>query len=461
MENKRIVCLKSSPVRRKARYVMYWMQMFKRVENNHALCFAIAQANELKLPLLVYEGLKYYYPYACDRIHQFILENSLELKERFRERGIRYLFHLERQVKERYPTVLRLAEKAAVLVTDDFPAFIIPRHNARVAEQIDIPFFAVDSNGIIPLREFNKQEYAARTIRPKIRQFLPDHLKPMKELSIDKDSSKLKVDWPDTLLPRQSIEKWVAECAINHKIKPSIFFRGGRTEAYRHLEKFLDHRLDNYAQNRNDPSVQWTSNLSPYLHFGMISPLEVALRVKARGRNELSTEAFLEELIVRRELSYNFTRFSSDYESLLALPRWVQENLSRHARDHRPFVYSLKEFEAARTHDPIWNACQQELLTVGKIHGYMRMYWGKKIIEWSRTYVEALETMIFLNNQYGLDGRNPNSWTGILWCFGLHDRPWGARPVYGTIRSMSGENLKRKVDVEGYIARVKQGMMKP
>ena len=187
----------------------------------------------------------------------------------------------------------------------------------------------------------------------------------------------------------------------------------------------------------------------------MISPLEVALKAKAAGRNELSTEAFLEELIVRRELSYNFTRFSGDYESLLALPRWVQENLSRHARDRRPSVYSLKEFEVARTHDPIWNACQQELLTVGKIHGYMRMYWGKKIIEWSRTYAEALETMIFLNNQYGLDGRNPNSWTGILWCFGLHDRPWGARPVYGTIRSMSGEKLKRKVDVEGYIARVK------
>ena len=455
MENKRIVCLKSSPVRQKARYVMYWMQMFKRVENNHALNFAIAQANELKLPLLVYEGLKYYYPYACDRIHQFILENSIELKKGFQARGIRYLFHLERQSKERYPTVLHLAKAAAMLVTDDFPAFIIPRHNDRVARTIDIPFFAVDSNGIVPLREFTKQEYAARTIRPKIRRLLPDHLKPMEKLSIDKDSSKLRVDWQDTPLLRQTIEKWVAECAINHAIKPSIFFKGGGSEAHRHLKEFLDHKLENYAQTRNDPSVRGTSNLSPYLHFGMISPLEVALKAKKAGRNELSTEAFLEELIVRRELSYNFTRFSGDYETLMALPRWVQENLSRHACDRRPNTYSLKEFEEARTHDPIWNACQQELLTEGKIHGYMRMYWGKKILEWSRTYAEALKTMIFLNNQYGLDGRNPNSWTGILWCFGLHDRPWGSRPVYGTIRSMSGENLKRKVDVEGYIARVK------
>jgi deoxyribodipyrimidine photo-lyase len=453
-EDKRTTCLKSAPVRKNARYVLYWMQMFKRAEYNHALDFAMAQANELKLPLLVYEGLKYYYPYACDRIHQFIFENSLELKDRLRSSGVRYLFHWEQNKKERFPLVEHLCRQAALLVSDDFPAFIIPRHNALIAQRIDIPFFIVDSNGVVPLNEMSKREYAARTIRPKIHRLLPKYLKPMTETRLEKDSTRLRIDWIQKEFSLRNIEKLVASCDVNHAIKPSALFRGGRSQAGRALRTFLENRLQTYATDRNNPAIDGTSNLSPYLHFGMLSSLEVALQAKQAGKDTASVEGFLEELIVRRELSYNFTKFSDDYESLEALPCWVQENLSRHAQDKRQYRYSLQQFEAGQTHDRIWNACQRELLTIGKIHGYMRMYWGKKIIECSSSHAQALETMIYLNNQYGLDGRDPNSWTGILWCFGLHDRPWGMRPIFGSVRFMSEDGLKRKFDVAGYIDRV-------
>ncbi|MEW5979173.1 MAG: deoxyribodipyrimidine photo-lyase [Acidobacteriota bacterium] len=451
--NQRVKCLKDVAVPKGSQYVLYWMQMSKRSEYNHALRFAAEQANSLKLPLVVYEGLKYYYPYACDRIHRFILENSVELQRRFKEKGICYLFRLERNRRERAPTVLQLCSNAALLVSDDFPAFIVPRHNQRVRARIGIPFFVVDSSGIVPLATFNKQEYAARTIRPKIRALLPKLLTSFDEVPVERDSVGFKLDFQNTPLSSQKIEELTAACDINHGIKSSPTFRGGCCDARDKLRIFIENKLDRYASDRNLPSVDGTSNLSPYLHFGMISALEVALAVKSSGKRAESVEAYLEELIVRRELSFNFTKFNPDYESISGLPNWVQKNLARHERDRRVRTYTLEQFEAALTHDPIWNACQHELLRNGKIHGYMRMYWGKKIIEWSRTYAEALETMIYLNNQYALDGRDPNSWTGILWCFGLHDRPWRERPVFGTIRYMSGERLRRKVDVDGYVRR--------
>lgn len=454
MFEKRVTCLKVAPIPKKARYVLYWMQIAKRAEFNHGLNFAIAKANELKLPLVVYEGLRFDYPYACDRIHQFILQNSIELTVRFNRRGIRYLFHYERNKKERTPMVMNLCRRAALLVSDDFPAFIIQRHNSRVAEYIEIPFFVVDSNGVVPLNELTKQEYAARTIRPKIQRLLPFYLRPIREETVEKDSLGLKVDCEERDVRDNEIEKIVASCDINHSVPPSPYFKGGLVEACRHLSDFLQKKLETYSHDRNDPTICGTSNLSPYLHFGILSSLQVALEAKAAHTSQNSTESFLEELIVRRELSFNFTKFAYNFESLLSLPRWAQETLASHAKDKREYVYSLREFEMARTHDPVWNACQKELLVVGKIHGYMRMYWGKKIIQWSHSPAQALEIMIHLNNQYALDGRDPNSWTGILWCFGLHDRPWGRRPVFGTVRFMSEDGLKRKFDPQGYIDRV-------
>jgi deoxyribodipyrimidine photo-lyase len=456
MEDKRVTLLKDAPVRKNARYVLYWLQINKRAENNHALNFAIEQANQLRLPLLVYEGLDCSNPYACDRFHQFILENSLELSSRLKERGLRYAFTLFQDRKDWSPVLLHLAAEAALLVSDDFPAFVIPQRNARVAAKVGIPFFTVDSAGIVPMKEMTKQEYAARTIRPKIQRLLSTCLKPMAESRIQVDSRRLKIPIEETPLGKKPTTEWVASCNINHRIGPSPIFKGGYSPAQALLRDFIENKLENYVLHKNEPSRDGTSNLSPYLHFGVLSSLDIALRVKAASYDLRSTDAFLEELIVRRELSYNFMKYSDDYESLFALPHWVQQTLSRHAVDRRSYLYTCRQFECGQTHDPVWNACQLELTATGKIHGYMRMYWGKKIMEWSKSHPEALETMIYLNNQYALDGRDPNSWTSILWCFGLHDRPWGERPVFGTIRYMSGDSLKRKVNIPGYLLRVKQ-----
>ncbi len=313
---------------------------------------------------------------------------------------------------------------------------------------------ALRGEGIIPLREFSKPEYAARTIRPKIHRLLPLYLKPVETPRLKKDSTGLRLESEDFQFDHETFEKVVFSCPINQKIKPSPLFPGGYQAGRRLLAEFLSGKLDEYVTRKNRPECEGTSNLSPYLHFGVLSAHEVALAVQASGGNPSSVEAFLEELIVRRELSFNFCRFSSNYESLDCLPRWVQATLSQHASDHHNYAYSLTQFERAQTHDNLWNGCQRELTGTGKIHGYLRMYWGKKIIEWSRTSSEALETMIYLNNQYALDGRDPNSWVGILWCFGLHDRPFGERPIFGKIRYMSAESLNRKIDVPGYLHRI-------
>ena len=455
--NKRITRLNDAPVRRSASYVLYWMQTARRAESNEALDYAITQANMLKLPLLVYEELKYDMPYACDRHHFFVLENAFELKSRLARKGIRYIFRLERSRSDRIPVVRQLSARAALTISDDFPSGYIRQRNLTTAANVNVAFLVADSNGIVPLNAMNKQEYAARTIRPKIHRLLSECLQPRSQTSLDIDSSHLKLDLEETPLASRSIEAWVAACDIRHDVPRSSLFKGGYSQVRHRLMEFTNSKLNAYSQNRNNPSLDGTSGLSPYLHHGVISSREVVQQIKAAGKDTTSTEAFLEELIVRRELSYNFTKYNDDHEEISGLPRWVRQNLSKHAQDRRLHIYTLRQFEFAQTHDSIWNACQLELSSTGRIHGYMRMYWGKKIIEWSRTYSEALQTMIYLNNQYAVDGCNPNSWTGILWCFGLHDRPWGERPVFGTIRYMSSDSLRRKVDVGSYIERVQQG----
>jgi deoxyribodipyrimidine photo-lyase len=456
ISEKRIACLKSAPVRKQGEYVLYWIQSTKRAENNFALSYAIEQANDLKLPLLVYEQVSCSYPYACDRLQQFILENARELGPRLQARGARYFFNLEKDRRQRLRRLPEFAASAALLVTDEFPAFLPPRQTRWLTARVEVPVFAVDSCGIIPLAEMDRQEYAARTIRPKIQRRLPEHLKPVPTPRLQIDSTGLPLPPGNFDFCGRPLAETVASCPIDHQVSPSKFFPGGYRAARTLLANFLRHKLADYAVRKNRPEWEGTSNLSPYLHFGVISPQEVALSVQALGGGSPSVEVFLEELIVRRELSFNYCKFNPGYEALEGLPRWAQATLTRHAMDRRSHLYSLEQFETAQTHDPLWNACQTELLTSGKIHGYLRMYWGKKILDWCRTPAEALEIMIYLNNQYALDGRDPNSWVGILWCLGLHDRPFGERAVFGQIRYMSGESLTRKIDVPGYIERVRQ-----
>lgn len=435
----------------KGRYVLYWMQIFKRAEFNHALNFAIQEANRRRLPLVVYEGLKYYYPWASDRIHAFILEGVEEKRRAFSDRGIKYIFYLQKDENSPKQIVKKLAENAVILVTDDYPCFIIPEHNQSISKKLNLPVYAVDSNGIIPMSLFDKEEYAAYTIRPKIKKLLPYYLKPFREEEVLVAADNLQLDCPDTEVNSGNIAELVSECAIDHSVKPSRFYHGGTNNARKRLKKFLKEILPNYAETRNKPEIDGSSRLSAYLHFGFISSLEVALAVLDTEAPKESKEAFLEELIVRRELSFNFTRHNPKYSSIEALPDWALKTMQKHASDRRDFIYSLKELENAQTHDELWNAAQREMLVTGEMHNYIRMLWGKSVIAWTSSYNEAFEILVHLNNKYCLDGRDPNSYAGILWCFGKHDRPWMERPVFGKIRYMSSASTGKKFNADKYI----------
>ena len=449
--NERVVQLNEAEQNPDARYVLYWMQMFKRVDNNHALIFAIRKANELQLPLVVYEGLKYYYPWANDRLHTFILEGVEEKRTTFDKLGIRYNFYLQKDKHSPKKTVARIAKDAALIVTDDFPCFIIPGHNKTIAEKATVPVFAVDSNGVIPMSKFEKEEYGAYTIRPKIKKLLPDYLKPITPEKIAIRVADIKVECPDTIVTAGNIATLVAECDIDHSVKPSQVYHGGTANGRKRLKKFLADILPDYETARNKPDRDGSSRLSSYLHFGFLSPLEIALAVIDADAPQSAKDAYLEELIVRRELSYNFTSHNPQYDSLESLPEWAQKTMREHIDDERPVIYSLEQLEAAATHDELWNASQREMVATGEMHNYVRMLWGKNVIAWTRSYEEAFAILEHLNNKYCLDGRNPNSYAGILWCFGKHDRPWMTRPVFGTMRYMTSGGTGKKFDSKKYI----------
>ncbi|MEQ1643136.1 MAG: deoxyribodipyrimidine photo-lyase [Pyrinomonadaceae bacterium] len=450
--NERVVALNDKPINPNARYVLYWMQMFKRVDNNHALIWAIRKANELKLPLVVYEGLKYYYPWASDRIHTFILEGVEEKRLQFEGLGIRYIFYLQRDAGSPKNTVAALAKDAALIVTDDFPCFIIPEHNRRIAERAEIAVHAVDSNGIVPMSKFDKEEYAAYTIRPKIKKMLDRYLVPLANETVEHSRIDLDIDSDfETLATSENIPNLVAECDIDHSVPASTVYHGGTANGRERLKTFVKDILCNYDKARSKPEQDGSSRLSSYLHFGFLSPLEIALAVRDADAPQESIDAYLEELIVRRELSYNMTRFNDTYDSLAALPDWVHKTMRKHAGDERQFTYSLEQLERGETHDELWNAAQREMVVTGEMHNYVRMLWGKNVIAWSPTYEIAFETLVHLNNKYCLDGRNPNSYAGILWCFGKHDRPWMEREVFGQIRYMTSGSTGKKFDSKKYI----------
>ncbi|QQS31604.1 MAG: deoxyribodipyrimidine photo-lyase [Acidobacteriota bacterium] len=450
--NERVVQLNDKPINNKGRYVLYWMQMFKRTHANHSLIWAVRKANELNLPLVVYEGLKYYYPWASDRIHTFILEGVEEKRREFERLGIRYLFYLQQDASSQKNTVARLARDAALIVTDDFPCFIIPEHNRRIAERAEIAVHAVDSNGVIPMSKFDKEEYAAYTIRPKINKLLDRYLVPVPEETVEVSSIGIDIDDSfETIVSSENIARLVAECEIDHTVPPSNIYHGGTANGRKRLGKFVRDILCNYSEARNKPDRDGSSRLSAYLHFGYLSPIEIALAARDSDAPQESKDAFLEELIVRRELSYNMTRHNPHYDSLAALPPWAQKTMREHAADERQYLYSLEQLEAGETHDELWNACQREMVRTGEMHNYVRMLWGKNVIAWTPNYETAFETIVHLNNKYCLDGRDPNSYTGILWCFGKHDRPWFERPVFGQMRYMTSGSTGKKFDSKKYV----------
>lgn len=431
MEKERLHNLNTKPLRQEGTYVLYWMQAAQRAEWNHALEYAILKANELCKPLLVFFGLTESFPEANLRHFAFLLEGLKETEEKLRKRGIQMVVLHTDPCKG----VLRFAREAALVVTDRGYLRIQRAWRKQVAEDLFCAFIEVESEVIVPVALASPQEaYSARVLRPRIQKHLARFLVPLKEHPVHFPS--LSLPRPSDALDLSSPERVLA--LLRTRIIPPVRTqRGGTEEAKRKLEAFLERKLPTYAFSRNDPGTDGTSGLSPYLHFGQISPLYIALRTLNAPVPEIHKEAYLEELIIRRELAVNFTFYNPCYDSFASLPRWAQETLWKHRKDPRMYTYTREEFEQARTHDPLWNAAQKELLLSGTIHNYVRMYWGKKILEWSRDPEEAFVTALYLNNTYALDGRDPNSFAGVAWCFGKHDRPFKERPVYGKVRPMT------------------------
>ncbi len=384
-------------------------------------------------------------------------KGSLRIGERAAELGAGYLFYLRKTTDDPNDVLYQLAEDAALVVTDDYPGYMARQYNAKVPEKIGIPYYAVDASCVVPMAEIDKQQYAAYTIRPRIHKLLDKYLRPVETpgLAVSMEERLGRAPSGSRYRGRRGItsrSSWPsARSTKPSRLRPSCV--GGRKAALALLEDFLHHNLRRYARQNREPSAKATSSLSSHLHFGYISPLEIALAVKEYAEeHNLIAEEFLEQLIVRRELAFNFARYGPRPDRLSeALPDWAQKTLAAHDGDPRDYLYTREQWEAAETHDPLWNATQKQLLEEGIIHGYYRMYWGKKIIEWSASHQEALDTMIYLHDRYALDGRDPNTYTNILWCFGLHDRPWKERPVFGMIRYMNAEGMRRKTDVAAYI----------
>ncbi len=428
--------------------IVYWMAHEQRVHNNWALLAAIQIANQLKEPLVVVFCLAKTFLNATLRQYDFLIQGLIEIEQELKKYGIAFCIE-EGSADLTLPAFI---EKYQIknLVTDFSPLKINQYWKKKILEEIQIPFFEVDARHIIPLWEASpKLEFAAYTLRPKINKRLSEFLTPFPKLC------KLQATW-DISFPKIDFEKIYQTLEINHTVKPVTWLSPGEKAAAKTLEHFMKYALDGYAEKRNNPNLDAQSNLSPYLHFGQISAQEIALKVKDAKAPQVDKDAFLEELIVRRELSSNYCFYNANYDSALGFPDWAKETLKEHEKDPREYIYSLEEFEKGITHDPLWNAAQLEMVKVGKMHGYMRMYWAKKILEWSPNAGKAFEIAIYLNDKYELDGRDPNGYVGVAWSIGgVHDRAWFDRPIFGKIRYMNFNGCKSKFDVGAYIKKIK------
>jgi deoxyribodipyrimidine photo-lyase len=441
--------LNDAPARDGAAYVLYWMQQAQRASGNPALEHAIGLANRMDLPVLVGFGLTADYLEANWRHYAFMLEGLAEVEQALAKRGIRLV------VRQGQPpeVALALAERAAVVVCDRGYLRHQAAWRAAVARDAGCRLVQVEGEVVVPVETASdKRESAARTLRPKLHRAWDGFLQPLGTRQVAKPSLELEIGGGLDLARRDAL---LDRLKLSHGVPPVRRFKGGTSEARQHLQTFLDGKLQGYAEDRNEPAAMRCSFLSPYLHFGQISPVEVALAAREQGEGSRQDRAaFLEELIVRRELAMNFVHYEERYDRYEALPAWARATLDEHRRDRREHLYAVPELEAAATHDPYWNAAMREMVHTGFMHNYMRMYWAKKILEWSRTPEEAFATTLQLNNRWFLDGRDPNSFANVAWVFGLHDRPWQERPIFGKVRYMNDRGLERKFDMAAYSAAV-------
>ncbi len=426
------------------------MQRAQRVLDNPALELAIESGNVLGLPVLVAFGLTADYPSAQRRHYRFLLDGLKEMVDSLQKRKVAFVLRLGSPDE----VILKLAEEChpALVVGDENPVRVGQRWRDRVALGLKVPLWLVDADVVVPSALFPKEEYAARTIRPKIHRVLSEYLKPLPQV-------KPAVTWAGRTAPVGE-EIVVEELLKRLKVggAPEVAdYRGGTSEAIRRLERFVTERLPRYDELRNQPVPYMTSELSAHLHFGHISPLTIALQAREADAPPADIEAFIEELVVRRELAVNFVARNPNYDRLEGCPEWAIKTLAKHAGDKRPHLYDQEQLERAQTHDPVWNAAQLEMVHTGRMHNYLRMYWAKKILEWTPDPETAFNVALDLNDRYEMDGRDPNGYTGVAWAIGgKHDRPWGERPIFGLIRFMSYDGIRKKLDTDAYIRRVKR-----
>ena len=480
----RIRCDSKFSIRPEGNWVLYWMTAFRRIESNFALQHARDLAKQLDRPLIILEALRVRYGWACDRFHRFVIEGMQDNKATCKNLSVEYFSYVEPTPGKGSGLVAALAEESCVVVTDDFPCFFHPAMIKISTKHLPARLEVVDSNCLMPLRVPDRTFTVAHSYRRYMQKVLPTQLaampdeEPLSGVELPGLSSQarrklsgVKKRWPEADLERLTAPEGMRDIPIDHGVEP-CGIRGGPQAANETLQRFLSQRLASYSEDRNEPDEHGSSELSPYLHFGHISPHSVFAAVmekldwnpsklsKPNGKMNgfwgvpADTEAFLDQLCTWREIGFNMCVREPDFDRFDSLPDWAQETLHTHSQDERPYQYTLEQFEAADTHDEIWNAAQRQLVVEGRIHNYMRMLWGKKILHWAESPQEALRIMIHLNNKYALDGRDPNSYSGIFWVLGRYDRAWGPeRDIFGKVRYMTSENTAKKHRLKEYLKR--------
>lgn len=446
VEPARLTTLSDAPPRSDGRYVLYWMQQSQRADFNAALEHAVQTANAAGLPVVVGFGLTAF-PDANARHYDFMLRGLAEVARRLQARGIAFVIRKQRPDR----LALELSRSAALVVCDRGYLRIQRAWRAELAQHIDRRLVQVEGDAVVPVEIASaRHEVAARTLRPKIARLLDAFLEDLPPTPVRVRAEGL--DLPSDV-DLSDVEGVLRSLRIDHAVAPVVRFEAGEGAARARLAAFVADGLRRYEADRSRPEAGAVSHLSPYLHFGQISPVEVLRAGRRAGAPESDLAKFLDELVVRRELAFNHVFQASDYDRYEALPGWARATLAAHAEDPRPHLYDLEALEAGKTHDRYWNAAMREMRATGYMHNRMRMYWGKKVLQWSPSPEAAWETLLRLNNRWFLDGRDPNSFTNVGWIFGLHDRPWGPQPVFGTVRSM-GLNMFKTFDAEAYVAQV-------
>ncbi len=484
----RVRRVNAAPVRPDGTFVLYWMIAARRAVLNFALDRAVDWAQSLHRPLVVFEGLRSDYPWASDRLHRFVMDGMQDNAAALARTPALYLPYLERAHHESRGLLPSLARQACVVVTDEFPCFFLPRMVERAGQALPIRLEAVDSNGILPMRATDRAYPAAVHFRRHLQKQLRSHLsefpreEPFRDRAIPPATenlitSALGPNWlPASKAALDGASDALRRLPIDHRVG-ALSVRGGSRAAEAALTRFVSSRLEFYHDAHNHPDDDGTSRFSPYLHFGHLSVHAVfnaVMRRESWSVGKLGTasgaregwwgvrsgaEAFLDQLLVWRELAFNTCVMRpDDYDRFGSLPKWALATLEAHRGDHRRFVYTRQQFEDADTHDPLWNAAQRQLREEGWCHNYLRMLWGKKILEWSASPEEALDTMRTVMDRWSLDGRDPNSYAGYFWTLGRYDRPWPERPIYGTVRSMSSESARKKIRVAALLAKYGTGL---